>query len=85
MSWESGGMTARSGKMTTRAAVVILRLVVENAHSGADQVLSGGNQTKRSCDCGAPAFRGGISQVLSGCLPQWFWGQGETSLGVGHE
>lgn len=62
-----GGMTARSGKITTRAAVVIPRLVTESAHSGADQMLSGGNQTKRSCECGAPAFRG-VSTVLSVCL-----------------
>lgn len=82
MIWESGGMTARSGKMTTRAAVVILRLVMEGGHSGADQVLSGGNQIKTGCECAAPAFRGGISKVLTGCLSQWFWGQGETSLRV---
>lgn len=54
-------MTVRSGKVTTRAAVMVPRLVMESAHSGAEQVLSGGNQTKRSCECGAPAFRGSVS------------------------
>lgn len=84
-SWESGGMTARSGKITPKTAVVILRLVMESAHSGADQVLSGGNQTKGSCECGAPAFRGGMSTVQTGCLSQWFWGRSEMSLGLWHK
>lgn len=75
-------MTVRSGKVTTRAAVMVPRLVMESAHSGAEQVLSGGNQTKRSCECGAPAFRGSVSTVLTGCLSQWFWGQSEMSLGL---
>lgn len=78
---ECGGMITMSGKTTTRAAVVIPRLVMESAHSGAEQVLSGGNQTKRSCECGALVFRS-VSTVLTGCLSQWLWGPSETSLGL---
>lgn len=78
---ECGGMTTRSGKITTGAPVVIPRLVMGSAHIGADQMVSGGSQAKRSYECGASAFRG-VSTALTGCLSQWFWGQSETSLGL---
>jgi len=39
-------MTARSGEMTGGAAVVITKLVMESARTGAEHVRSGGKRTK---------------------------------------